>query len=232
MNYRHPELQDRLAAEFVLGGLRAGARQRFINLMRDDAGLRRAVMEWEDRLLPLAMALPPETPPAHVWQAIAARIAAAPKSAPNSAATRAPSAPRGLSWWRALSAGLATAVVVLAFLMLKPAPAPTEVRTVAVLSGEKAPGAMVVNTLPDNRLAVQPMQDLVALADGRALELWSITPGQAPRSLGLVQPGQTTVLAPSLLPQQGDTVAITLEPAGGAPGGIPTGPVVLSGKVI
>ena len=75
MNYRHPELQDRLAAEYVLGGLRAGARQRFITLMRDDAGLRRAVTEWEDRLLPLAMALPPETPPAHVWQAIAARIA-------------------------------------------------------------------------------------------------------------------------------------------------------------
>src|SRR3546814_6956579 len=68
------------------------------------------------------------------------------------------------------------------------------------------------------------------ISNGRALELWSITPGQAPRSLGLVLPGQTTVLAPSLLPQQGDTVAITLEPAGGAPGGIPTGPVVLSGK--
>ncbi|MCD0498004.1 anti-sigma factor [Achromobacter spanius] len=226
MNYRHPELQDRLAAEYVLGGLRAGARQRFITLMRDDAGLRRAVTEWEDRLLPLALALPPETPPAHVWKAIAARIA------PAAPAARAPSSSRGLSWWRAVSAGLATAVVVLAFLMLKPAPTPVEVRTVAVLSGDKAPGAMVVNTLPDNRLAVQPMQDLVALADGRALELWSITPGQAPRSLGLVLPGQTTVLAPSLLPQQGDTVAITLEPAGGAPGGIPTGPVVLSGKVI
>ncbi|HBL65788.1 MAG TPA: hypothetical protein DDZ58_07610, partial [Achromobacter sp.] len=70
------------------------------------------------------------------------------------------------------------------------------------------------------------------LADGRALALWAISPGQAPRSLGVVLPGQTTVLAPSQLPQQGDTVAITLEPDGGAPNGIPTGPVVLSGKVI
>ncbi|MGV2863159.1 anti-sigma factor [Achromobacter sp. ESBL13] len=226
MNYRHPELQDRLAADYVLGGLRAGARQRFIKLMRDDAGLRRAVAEWEDRLLPLALALPPETPPAHVWQAIAARIAPAPT------ATRTLAPPRALSWWRAVSAGLATAVVVLAFLMLKPPTEPVQVRTVAVLSNDKVPGAMVVNTLPDNRLAVQPMQDLVALADGRALELWAISPGQAPRSLGVVLPGQTTVLAPSQLPQQGDTVAITLEPEGGAPNGIPTGPVVLSGKVI
>ncbi|QYJ20137.1 anti-sigma factor [Achromobacter sp. ES-001] len=226
MNYRHPELQDRLAADYVLGGLRAGARQRFITLMRDDAGLRRAVAEWEDRLLPLALALPPETPPAHVWKAIAARIAPAP------AAARTLAPPRALSWWRAVSAGLATAVVVLAFLMLKPPTEPVQVRTVAVLSNDKVPGAMVVNTLPDNRLAVQPMQDLVALADGRALELWAISPGQAPRSLGVVLPGQTTVLAPSQLPQQGDTVAITLEPDGGAPNGIPTGPVVLSGKII
>ncbi|WP_454675023.1 anti-sigma factor [Achromobacter pestifer] len=229
MNYRHPELQDRLAAEYVLGGLRAGARRRFVQLMRDDAGLRRAVTEWEDRLLPLAMALPPETPPAHVWKAIAAQIA--PAAGPAAASTRA-SAGRGLSWWRTLSAGLATAVVVLAFLMLKPTIVPQEVRTVAVLSGEKAPGALVLNTLPDKGLSVQPMQDLVALADGRALELWAISPGKAPRSLGLVLPGQTTVLTPRQLPVQGDTVAVTLEPAGGAPNGVPTGPIVLSGKVI
>lgn len=227
MNYRHPDLQDRLAAEYVLGGLRSGARRRFQQLLRDDAGLRRAVVEWEDRLLPLALALPPETPPAHVWKTIAARIAPAASPTPARAAPA-----RGLSWWRTLSAGLATAVVVLAFLTLKPPGTPQEVRTVAVLSGEKAPGALVLNTLPDQRIAVQPMQDLVALADGRALELWAISPGQAPRSLGLVLPGQTTVLAPRHPPLQGDTVAVTLEPAGGAPQGVPTGPIVLSGKVI
>ncbi len=225
MNYRHPDLQDRLAAEFVLGGLRSGARRRFMQLLRDDAGLRRAVTEWEERLLPLAMALPPETPPAHVWKAIAAQIA--PAATPARAR-----APRGLSWWRTLSAGLATAVVVLAFLTLKPPSAPQEVRTVAVLSGDKTPGALVINTLPDKRLTVQPMQDLVALADGRALELWAISPGQAPRSLGLVLPGQTTTLTPRQPPLPGDTVAVTLEPAGGAPQGIPTGPIVLSGTVI
>lgn len=75
MNYRDPDLQDRLAAEYVLGGLRAGARRRFMQLMREDAALRRAVAEWEERLLPLALALPPEAPPPRVWQAVRARIA-------------------------------------------------------------------------------------------------------------------------------------------------------------
>lgn len=229
MNYRRPELQDRLAAEYVLGGLRAGARRRFIQLMRDDAGLRRAVSEWEDRLLPLAMALPPEMPPAHVWKDIAAQIA---PPASMAAAPARGTIGRSLSWWRTLSAGLAAAVVVLAFLMLKPPAVPQDARTVAVLSGDKAPGALVLNSLPDKSLSVQPMQDLVALADGRALELWAISPGQAPRSLGLVLPGQTTVLTPRRPPLQGDTVAVTLEPAGGAPNGVPTGPIVLSGKVI
>lgn len=226
MNYRDPVLQDRLAAEYVLGGLRAGARRRFVQLMREDAALRRAVAEWEDRLLPLALALPPEAPPAHVWTAIAARVAP-----PAAAPARAPLW-RGLSWWRTLSAGLATAVVVLAFLMLSPSTHRDTVSTIAVLSGEKTPGALVVNRLADQRLAVQPMQDLAALADGRALELWAISPGQAPRSLGLVAPGQTTVLAPRLPPRQGDTIAITLEPQGGAPNGVPTGPIVLSGTAI
>ncbi|MGB3434725.1 anti-sigma factor [Achromobacter sp.] len=227
MNYRDPELQDRLAAEYVLGGLRGGARRRFIQLMRDDAALRRAVGEWEDRLLPLALALPPEAPPPSVWETVAARIAPAASSAPGGR-----SHARRLAWWQRLSVGLATATVVLAVMLLKPPAPPAEPRTVAILSAEKTPGLLVLNSLPDQRLAVQPMRDLTALADGRALELWAISPNQAPRSLGLLMPGQTTVLTPRQPPRPGDTVAVTLEPPGGAPQGVPTGPIVLSGTVI
>ncbi|CUR67751.1 anti-sigma factor [Achromobacter xylosoxidans] len=224
MNYRDPDLQDRLAAEYVLGGLRAGARRRFMQLMREDAALRRAVAEWEERLLPLALALPPEAPPPRVWQAVRARIAT-----PRDAAR---SSWRGLTWWRTLSAGLAAAVVVLAFLTLTPTPSPREPQTIAVLAGDKTPALLVLNRVSDQRLAVQPMQDLTALADGRALELWAISPGQAPRSLGLLAPGAITFITPRQPPRQGDTVAVSLEPPGGAPQGVPTGPIVLSGKVI
>ncbi|WP_258130410.1 anti-sigma factor [Achromobacter anxifer] len=227
MNYRDPELQDRLAAEYVLGGLRGGARRRFIQLMRDDAALRRAVVDWEDKLLPLALALPPEAPPPGIWNAIIARIAPAPSPAPASRSHL-----HRLSWWRRLSAGLAAAAVVLAVMLFRPPSPPPQPRTVAVLNGEKTPGLLVLNSLADHRLAVQPMRDLTALADGRALELWAISPNQAPRSLGLLTPDQTTVLTPRQPPQQGDTVAVTLEPPGGAPNGVPTGPIVLSGSVI
>ena len=112
---------------------------------------------------------------------------------------------------------LAAAMVVLAFLVLTPSTQREGLRTLAVLSGDQAQAALVLNRLPDKSLSVQPMRDLTLLAGGRALELWAITPGLPPRSLGLVLPGQTSRLNPRLPPLPGDTVAVTLEPPGVRP---------------
>jgi anti-sigma-K factor RskA len=77
MRYRDkPELQDRLAAEYVLGTLRGGARLRFEAWMREDAALRQIVAGWEARLVPLADAVPARTPPRRVWRAIERRLGA------------------------------------------------------------------------------------------------------------------------------------------------------------
>ena len=67
MNYRHPELRDRLASEYALGTLHGLARKRFERLMRDDADLRRSVAEWQERLMPMAQAIAPVNPPKRVW---------------------------------------------------------------------------------------------------------------------------------------------------------------------
>ena len=95
MNLHDPERADALAGEYVLGTLRGRARQRLKRLARTDRIVADAVRGWEERLLPLAEALPPIAPPSRVWAAILARI--------RSAATtpRARSllwAPAG--WWR------------------------------------------------------------------------------------------------------------------------------------
>ena len=90
MNYSDPDLQDR-RPRITWPACCAGARRRFAGLLREDAALRQRVRDWEERLLPLALALPPQAPPEHVWTAIAARIRSRPESVPP-APPRAPPA--------------------------------------------------------------------------------------------------------------------------------------------
>ena len=72
-------------------------------------------------------------------------------------------------------------------------------------------------------------------AAGRAPELWLIPAGGAPRSLGLVSIDRAhTVAVPDALRDalvNGSVLAITLEPATGAPQGIPTGPIIAKGDI-
>ena len=76
MKYRNkPELIERLAAEYVLGTLAGGARRRFAAWMVQDAALRRAVAQWETRLIPMAAAVRETAPPKSLWPAIAAQVA-------------------------------------------------------------------------------------------------------------------------------------------------------------
>ena len=81
----------------------------------------------------------------------------------------------------------------------------------------------------------QPLQPVTLQAD-RVLELWSVPPQGAPRSLGLIAAQGATVLRRERLPKtllEGgtDALAVSIEPPGGSPTGVPTGPVVYAGKL-
>jgi anti-sigma-K factor RskA len=230
MNLRNPERADALAGEYVLGTLRGRARQRFERLVRTERIVADALRGWEERLLPLAEALPPVAPSSRVWAAILARI--------RSAAT-APR-PRSLlwtpaGWWRGLAlAGLATSLV-LAIALLKPAPEGT---LVVVLAGQDAKPALVATAArASHYLAVKAVAP-VAVAPGRSLELWMLPDRGNPRSLGVVSTSASAGVARIELPAAADqtlqsipALAISLEPAGGSPTGLPTGPVLYTGPV-
>jgi anti-sigma-K factor RskA len=72
---------------------------------------------------------------------------------------------------------------------------------------------------------------------GRSYELWLISKQfPSPRSLGIVGNEEFTQRA---LPAntnvdtlRGATYAVSLEPAGGSPSGVPTGPVLFTGKAV
>jgi len=89
-------------------------------------------------------------------------------------------------------------------------------------------------TATGNTLVIVPAARLTT--DPRAFELWLIPTGETrPRSLGLVQPGQPIRLeippdlAGRLTPDA--TLAVSIEPPGGSPTGLPTGPVIAAGKL-
>src|SRR5438067_2714652 len=101
MDYSRPDLADRLAASYAAGTLRGAARKRFEALLPAHPNLRRATADWQARLMPLTLALPPVAPPERVWQGILGRIEGAP------AAVAVPVRQRrfaALALWRSLTA--------------------------------------------------------------------------------------------------------------------------------
>lgn len=232
MDYGRRELADALAAEYAAGTLRGPARRRYEALLPGHPALRAALQAWHDRLMPLTGAVPPEAPPPRVWRAIEQRLwPAAPAAAP---------APwwRRLALWRSLS-GLAT-VAAVAFGVLLASPPPARAPVVVVLQSTGAEGQFatpfVASVSADGgALVTQPVQPVALTAD-RVLELWSVPPQGAPTSLGLIKANGTTVVAPGKLPLsllKGGTaaLAVSVEPPGGSPTGVPTGPVVYAGKL-
>lgn len=227
MRLNDPEIRDLLAAEYVLGTLRGAARRRFERLRYADADLRRRVDAWSEKLDRLGEAAMPVRPPAHVWENIQRRLGLI---------DEAPSHTGG-GFWRglALAASIAFVAVSLYFTQVfEPAVAPSYV---AVISDKQARGAWLVKTSEEGRrISVQSLQPS-AITPEQAYELWLLPgAGQAPRSMGLLPTSGTVVLnldqgVYGALPAA-DGLAVSLEPAGGSPTGLPTGPVLYQGKIL
>ena len=232
MDYGQPALADRLAAEYVTGMLRGPARRRFEKLLPAHPGLRGAVRAWQDRLMPLTAEITPQRPSPAVWQRIEAKIqGAAPLPEPWW---------RRLAFWRGFSA-IGTAVAVgLALLVVSPGPVQPPI--VVVLSaaapppgspaGTVAPASFIASISPDGRAMVTKPLVNVSMEAGRALELWSLPPQGAPRSLGLIAPDKATVVQRGKVLEGTTGFAVSLEPAGGSPTGAPTGPILYVGKLL
>lgn len=236
MDYGKPERADALGAQYVAGTLRGAARRRFEALLPGHPALRAAVRAWSDRLMPLTAVVDPQEPPASVWQAIERRLFGGAAEAARVAVPQ----PwwRRLAPWRALTGLGAAATVVLALLLALPPAAQPPVLIVLQGTGGAAQGVntFVASVSGDGRSLVTRALLPVDLQADRALELWSVPPEGTPKSLGLIRPDGSTVVARDRLPKgllKGETsaLAVSLEPPGGSPTGAPTGPVLYTGKL-
>ncbi len=233
MKYDSPQLRDTLAAEYVLGTLTGRVRARFQRLLKYDVELRRIVAGWESRLAPLAALAPAVTPPARVWQAIAARVSGARRTAGFWASP-------GL--WRSLAAVSTACVIALAaLLILRQTPVEEPVSTVAVLADARSQPLMVISWPPQTTEARRHLKvKMLAqpeLPAGKSFELWMLPGGSAaPVSLGVITASLTqsvpVTAAASRMLAAISAMAVSIEPAGGSPTGAPTGPVIMSGPCV
>lgn len=229
MNIRdNAVLCDKLAAEYVLGTLKGGARRRFERLLREDAALRRTVEEWQDRLMPMAELSAAAQPRRQVWQAIERRLNLA-RSHAGWRFWRSES----LAFWRTLSAlSLALALLLVGVnnssLVERP-----RIDYFATLTDDKARTALLLTGDSQRQVLTVRLVDQSPVADDKTLQLWAVPRQGIPRSLGVL-PGQGIIELALTQAALGDDVAmlaVSLEPRGGSPSPDgPTGPILYKGN--
>lgn len=164
MNIReNDDLRDKLAAEYVLGTLRGGARRRFEGLMYSDAALRILVKEWERHLLPMHEFVRAQEPSPQVWRNIEMRLHLKPERS---------------SWhfWRGFGIGTASAALAAALVVaisLQQLRGPSY-DLVATLTDQHAQPALLVKADTSKRLLQVHIVGAAPVPVDRSLQLWAI----------------------------------------------------------
>lgn len=221
-------LRQKLAAEYVLGTLRGGARRRFEGWMHQDADLRNITAQWQQRLTPMSEFAGEVQPPKSVWTGIERRLNLKKKATGWQFWLN-----ENLAFWRSLgmvSTGLAALLLVI--VMTKPVVDAPSIAYVATLTDDKANTAVVLTADTRNHALDVRLLSTAQLAADKSLQLWAVPKSGSPRSLGLVtaDKGQLKLPANAI----GDDVAllaVSLEPKGGSPDpNGPTGPIIYKGN--
>lgn len=214
-------------AEYVLGLLGPSAHQEMDRRIAGDPLLQREHDFWARRFSGLDEQFEPVAPPAHILPKIESRLFGQEKRT---------SLWDSLALWRSVAAGaLAVAAVAVGFSVLQPSPDSSALANQLVAALQAEGSDVQFLALYDGSGAVR----LTALSGdtmpNNDYELWAIQGGGSPISMGVVPiNARTTVELSDAVRSgwgEGSVLAVTLEPKGGAPAGVPTGPIVAQGAV-
>ena len=213
-----PEEQgELLAAEFVLGTLPAEDRRRARERAEVDGTFAERIVAWEIRLSTLNDGYE-EIPPADLLPRIEDRLF------PAAPATASAPQRRWFSWGLrggAVITALIGAMVIGVLTLAPPTTAPIVLQ--AELAAEETDLRFAARWDASAGLLEVTRADGAAAPAGQDYELWVIDDSGVPRSLGLLRDDITQV---QTVLESGLTLAISLEPEGGSPDAVPSGPVL------
>ncbi|HZS64388.1 MAG TPA: anti-sigma factor [Xanthobacteraceae bacterium] len=217
---------DFTAAEYVLGVLDAARRREAEQRLSRDPAFAAEVAFWEERFGALTRDVRPIPPPPSVWDLIETAIA--------------PRRERASLWdsigfwrWSAIGSAALAAACLAALVYVETVRAPSPPLVAKLEAGGRADFVAAVDA---GRSTITIVPAALTDVQQRALELWLIAPGDQPRSLGLIEPGRPVrISVPRALAGRigaESALAVSIEPPGGSPTGLPTGPVIASGKFV
>jgi anti-sigma-K factor RskA len=236
---RRPDDEERaaLAAEYTLGLLTGEALARARALEASDGGFRREVALWLGRLAPLLDEIPEAVPPAGIWAATERRLGATAAKLPDNVALLR----RRINVWRGYAAAATALAASFALvLILRPAPPPVALpqaaAMVATMGAEGSAAKLVATWDPDSRRLIVAAAAGMGSLPGKGYELWLIPGDGRPRPIGMIAASAPMRVAPPArlvaALREGAVLAVSIEPPGGSPTGLPTGPVIATGKLI
>ena len=219
------EEPDMTAAELALGLLDGDERAAALRRQLADPAFAREVEQWRQHLATMFAEVREVAPPADLEPRLLANIA--------------PAASTG-GMWKPLAILSSIAAALFGVLLLRPEaiappvavePARAQMMVAAfTIEGIAKP---IVGTYDPGRGTLR-MPGPMPIPAGRDAQLWAIVGDAPPRPLGLFHEAGAAVMAdaPAKAPfAAGTTFAISFEPTGGSPTGLPTGPVVATGTL-
>ena len=225
---------DLLAAELTLGLLDSQDRRAATAGIVSDSQLNIRIAHWRSRLDQLYDEIPEVIPSEAVWRRLELRLFGA-------LSREVVVLKRKTALWRGYAAAVtavAASVAVFALfdrpLPILPEQALPQSMFTAAIKGASGPvTATVAVDARDGIMAITPVT-LAAIA-GRDHQLWLVPGSGPPTALGLVSASASSRMTiPANLRTaigRNAVLAISDEPTGGSPTGLPTGPIIATGKL-
>lgn len=226
--------RDLLAAEYALGLLEGEQLLEARGLAATDPAFARVVESWSERLGPWFDEFGEHEPRRETWERIRIAIAAAPEGG-NIVELK-----RRLGFWKGLSAGAsaiaASLALVVGFNAIREPPAiqapAAPIMAASLMSPSKEVMLSAAFEADGRTLTLMPGK--MAPPRGRSYQLWVIPADGRPRPLGMVgNKADRMAVEPAMVEHfhEQPMLALTIEPESGAPGGLPSGPMVASGQL-